>query len=140
MGFCLDPSQSIIRAFAESVASQKFILGCGQGNDGEAADPNQGGVLEELVGLDLVEGDGLGEQIFGFDFDGGIFVVGGVYGDHGGGADSALAIAGFVDDQFVARFHRAKVPQSHGIVHAVPDSDFVSLEIGEGVCGGFGFE
>src|SRR5882724_6456009 len=65
---------------------------------------------------------------------------GGIHRDDGRSADGTLAVAGFVDDQFVAGLHPSKILHGDGIRDAVPNSDFVALKIGERVCGGFGFQ
>ena len=115
-------------------------MGLGEGNDGEAADSNEGGILEEFVGFDLGQGNGIGKRFAGFDFDLRFLGVGGVDGDNGGGADGPLAVAGFVDDELCAGRHLAEIFYGSGIGDAVPDSDLIALEISEGVFGGFGLE
>jgi hypothetical protein len=115
-------------------------LGFDEGNDGEAADSNEGGILEELIGFDLPQGDGLYERFPGLDLDGGIFGIGSVHRDDSGGADGAVVVASFVDDQSVSRLHPAKILHGDRIRNAVPDGDSVALEVGERIFGRFGFE
>ena len=69
------------------------------GNDGEAADADEGDSWNSLLDLIWGEGDWFWERLSGFDLDDGIFGVGGVDGDDKRCADGALAVAGFVDDQ-----------------------------------------
>ena len=55
-------------------------------------------------------------------------------------ADGSLLVAGVIDDEFVSRLHLAEIFYRRGIGDAVPLRLFVTLEIGEGVCGRFGFQ
>lgn len=130
----------IIRGFEESVACEMFVLRFGEGNHGETADADERRVGEELVGFDLGERDWFGDGLACFDLDGGILGIGSIDGNDGGGAYGGLVVAGFVDDEFVAGLHRAKVAEGDGIVDAIPDGGFVALQVGERICGGFGFQ
>src|SRR6266850_7019618 len=99
----------IIRAFGKSVACEKFVLGFSEWDDGEAANSDEWRIREELFRFDFAQCDGLGEWLSCFDLDRRIFGIGVIHGNDGGGADGALAVAGFVDDQFVAGLHPAKI-------------------------------
>jgi len=115
-------------------------LGFSEGNDGEAANSDEWRIREEFFRFDFGQCDGLGERLSGFDLNRGILGIGSVYGDNGSGADGALAVTGFVDDQFVAGLHPAKILHGDRIRNAVPYGGLVAPEIGERVRGGFGFQ
>src|SRR5690242_1581867 len=140
MGASLLSPLRIILAFRLSVASQRFVLRCGKRNDGEAALPYKRRIGEQLIGLDLRERDRFGDRFASLDFDCWILGVGSVDRENGGGTDNCLLVSGVIDDEAGARLHLAEIPQSHGIVHAIPDGGSVALQISERVRGRFGLE
>src|ERR1700724_1800384 len=110
------------------------------GNDGEAADADEGDSWNSLLDVIWGEGDWFWERLSGFDLDDGIFGIGGVDGDDKRCADGALAVAGFADDQPRGRRGISRgFFYGRGIRDTVPYCDFVALQIGEGVFGRFGF-
>src|ERR1700674_5375158 len=111
------------------------------GNDGEAADADEGDSWNSLLDLIWGEGDWFWERLSEFDLDDGTFEIGGVDGDDKRCADGALAVAGFVNDQPRGRRGISRgFFYGGGIRDTVPYWDFVALQIGEGVFGRFGFE
>jgi hypothetical protein len=70
----------------------------------------------------------------------GTFGIGGVDRDYCRGANGAFFIAGVIDDEAIAGLHFAEIAKGYGIGYAVPDSRAIFLQVGEGVCGGFGLQ
>src|SRR5712692_90116 len=122
-----------MRAGGLFAASQGFVLGWSQGDDGKPAYADEGGIGEEFRGFDLIQGDRLHERLSRLNLDSGILWIGGVHGNDGGRANGAPERSSFVDDQAVAGPHLAKVFDGDGIGNAVPKSDAITLKIGEGV-------
>ena len=77
-------------------------MGFRKGNDGQAANFDERRIREEFFGFDFAQCDGLGKWLSGFNLDCGIFGVGVVHGDDGGGADGTLLVTGVINDQLVA--------------------------------------
>ena len=110
-----------------------------EGNDGETELAEEDGILEDGGLAEIGEGFGVLEALAGLDADDGVFGVGGIDGDDGGGAHHFFADVGVVDDKLFALLHAAQVEEGGVVGDAVPGGFAVADEVVEGVFVGLGF-
>ena len=100
-------------------------------DNGKPAFAYHRGASKNLIGFHLGKLRLASEWLSGTDFYFRNFGVGGIHGNSGGGADGGSKAPSFINNQFRASFHFAQVLYSCGAGDAIPQRDFVSLEMGE---------
>jgi PIN domain nuclease of toxin-antitoxin system len=123
-----------------SATNQKLILFGRKRYYRKPSNLDQRRGCEKFVGFDFGKRNWLREFFARRNFHLWIFGVRYLDGDDRGDSHSSLSLAGFIDNQAVADFHFAKIPDRNRIRNAVPDRFIVLLQIGEGVFRWLGFQ